>query len=150
MRISRWLHQLAVRFVAVPDASLDFSAHREVSLIDRGLPYLHLAYRSRHWRVYEVSHPTPIVQGAATLSALGPNSVAINARRPGQVLIRVRFSPYWNLAEGAGAASTAAAWKLRSQLAGKTVVGVLSGGNLDLRDLHRILSSETVTGERGV
>jgi threonine dehydratase len=45
-----------------------------------------------------------------------------------------------NLAEGAGAASTAAAAKLREQLAGKTVVGVLSGGNLDLRELARILA----------
>jgi threonine dehydratase len=44
-----------------------------------------------------------------------------------------------NLAEGAGAASTAVAWKLRERLAGKTVVGVLSGGNLDLRELARIV-----------
>src|SRR5262249_60844737 len=45
-----------------------------------------------------------------------------------------------NLAEGAGAASTAAAWQLRDRLAGKTVVGVLSGGNLDLRELARVLA----------
>jgi threonine dehydratase len=44
-----------------------------------------------------------------------------------------------NLAEGAGAAATAAALRLRDQLAGKKVVGVLSGGNLDLRELGRIL-----------
>jgi threonine dehydratase len=44
-----------------------------------------------------------------------------------------------NLAEGAGAAATAAALRLRGQLAGKTVVGILSGGNLDLRELARIL-----------
>ena len=42
-----------------------------------------------------------------------------------------------NLAEGAGAASTAAAFQMREQLAGKTVVGVLSGGNLDLRELEQ-------------
>jgi threonine dehydratase len=45
-----------------------------------------------------------------------------------------------NLAEGAGAASTAAALQMRAALAGKTVVGVLSGGNLDLRELGRILA----------
>src|SRR5437016_2983897 len=56
--------------------------------------------------------------------------------------IRLLLRVTHNLAEGAGAASTAAAWKLRSQLAGKTVVGILSGGNLDLRDLHRILSTD--------
>jgi threonine dehydratase len=44
-----------------------------------------------------------------------------------------------NLAEGAGAAALAAAVRLRGRLAGKVVVGVLSGGNLDLRELARIL-----------
>src|SRR5262249_54585147 len=48
-----------------------------------------------------------------------------------------------NLAEGAGAASTAAALRLKDQVAGKTVVGVLSGGNLDLRELGRIVAERT-------
>lgn len=46
-----------------------------------------------------------------------------------------------NLPEPAGAASTAAAWKLRDQLAGKTVVGILSGGNCDLRVLSEICAN---------
>ena len=46
------------------------------------------------------------------------------------------------LAEGAGAASTAAAFKLREQIQGKTVVGILSGGNLDLQELARILERQ--------
>lgn len=44
-----------------------------------------------------------------------------------------------NLAEGAGAAATAGAYKLRSQLKGKSVVVVLSGGNISSRSLARIL-----------
>jgi threonine dehydratase len=43
-----------------------------------------------------------------------------------------------NLAEGAGAASLAAALQMGTTLSGKTVVGVLSGGNLDLRELARL------------
>jgi threonine dehydratase len=43
------------------------------------------------------------------------------------------------LAEGAGAAATAAALQMREQLSGQTVVGILSGGNLDSRELARIL-----------
>src|SRR5262245_27850716 len=54
--------------------------------------------------------------------------------------IRLLLRLTHNLAEGAGAASTAAAFRLRERLRGKTVVGVLSGGNLDLRDLQRILT----------
>jgi threonine dehydratase len=54
--------------------------------------------------------------------------------------IRLLLRMTHNLAEGAGAASTAAAFQMRAALAGKTVVGVLSGGNLDLRELARILN----------
>jgi threonine dehydratase len=56
--------------------------------------------------------------------------------------IRLLLRLTHNLAEGAGAATTAAAMQLRERLAGKTVVGVLSGGNLDLRELARILNSD--------
>jgi hypothetical protein len=97
-----WLHSLAVRFVAVSDADLDYSAVQEQAMIDRGLPYLHLVHRTRHWRVYAVSDPTPIVSGAATLRALGPNSLTLNARRAGVAFVRVRFSPYWALTKGSG------------------------------------------------
>jgi threonine dehydratase len=43
------------------------------------------------------------------------------------------------LAEGAGAASTAAAFKLREQLQGKNVALPLTGGNLTLENLGKIL-----------
>jgi hypothetical protein len=102
-----WLHRLAVRFVAVPDASLDFSARKETDLIRHGLPYLRLVMHSRHWKVYAVSDPTPIVQGAATLQAIGPDSLTLLARHPGTALVRVRFTPYWALDPGSGCVSPA-------------------------------------------
>ena len=46
-----------------------------------------------------------------------------------------------NLAEGAGAATVAAAWKHRERFAGKQVVAILSGGNLDLSQLPSILQT---------
>jgi threonine dehydratase len=55
--------------------------------------------------------------------------------------IRLLLRLTHNLAEGAGAASTAAALKHRERWQGKTVVGILSGGNLDLRELEKILQS---------
>jgi threonine dehydratase len=48
------------------------------------------------------------------------------------------------VAEGAGAASLAAAIKLRSDLRRKKVVGILSGGNLPLERFATLLSSEPV------
>jgi hypothetical protein len=97
-----WLHRLAVRYVAVADAELDYSAKQEVALIDRGLPYLRLVFRSRHWRVYAVRNPTPLAQGAATLTALGPNSLDLQGQRAGTTLIRVHWSPYWAITRGSG------------------------------------------------
>jgi threonine dehydratase len=46
-----------------------------------------------------------------------------------------------NLAEGAGAATIAAVLKNRERFAGKRVVAVLSGGNLDLKQLPEILKT---------
>src|SRR5947207_2466782 len=83
----RWLHANAVRFVAAPDAQLDYSAQAEMALIDRGLPYLHLVMRSRHWRVYEVAQARPIVEGPATLQTMGPDSLSLRARRPARLLV---------------------------------------------------------------
>ena len=45
-----------------------------------------------------------------------------------------------NLAEGAGAASLAAALKLKPRLAGKNLVLVMSGGNLSVEQLRRVLA----------
>ena len=106
-RYAAWLHQLAVRYVAVSDAELDYSAQREVALIDRGLPFLSLVLHTRHWRVYAVRNPTPIAQGTATLTALGPNFMDLQAQRTGTALIRVRYSPYWAVTEGSGCVAPA-------------------------------------------
>jgi threonine dehydratase len=51
-----------------------------------------------------------------------------------------------NLAEGAGAASLAAALKLRQELAGKRVGIVLSGGNLSIDRLRGLLAAEGAPG----
>ena len=97
-----WLHQLAVRYVAVSDKDLDYSAKQEVALIDRGLPYLRLVFRTRNWRVYAVRDPTPIVEGAATLTELGSDWLDVEGLRPGTAVVRVRFSPYWEVVHGSG------------------------------------------------
>jgi threonine dehydratase len=54
--------------------------------------------------------------------------------------VRLALRATHNLAEGAGAASLIAASKLRDRLAGKKVVCVMSGGNIDRAKLTRILA----------
>jgi len=54
--------------------------------------------------------------------------------------VRLALRATHNLAEGAGAASLAAASKLRDQLRGQTVVCIMTGGNMHTATLRRILN----------
>jgi threonine dehydratase len=54
--------------------------------------------------------------------------------------VRLALSTTHNLAEGAGSASIAAAYKLRHSLHGQRVVCVMSGGNIDAAKLKWVLS----------
>ena len=107
-RYERWLDDLAVRFVALPDVALDDSARQEARLIEHGTAFLRPVLRTDHWRVYAVTHPTAIVTGAATLRALGPDSVTLSSTGAGRALVRVRYSPYWTLAGRAAAGACVA------------------------------------------
>ena len=53
--------------------------------------------------------------------------------------VRLALRTTHNLAEGAGAASLAAAMKLGDRLAGRKIVCVMSGGNIDAATLRRVL-----------
>jgi threonine dehydratase len=55
--------------------------------------------------------------------------------------VRLALRATHNLAEGAGGSTLAAALKLRDTLAGKKVVAVMSGGNIDVEKLKRVLES---------
>jgi threonine dehydratase len=46
------------------------------------------------------------------------------------------------VAEGAGAASVAAAWQMRERLAGKKIACVVSGGNVTLDELRQVMDEE--------
>ena len=54
--------------------------------------------------------------------------------------VRLALRATQNLAEGAGGAALMAAGRLRSELEGKKVVCVMSGGNMSMAMLKRILS----------
>ena len=60
--------------------------------------------------------------------------------------IRLALKTTHNLAEGAGAASLAAAVKLADRLQGRKVVCVMSGGNIDQATLARVLAAEGRSG----
>jgi hypothetical protein len=104
-RYERWLHDNAVRWVALPAAPLDFSAEAERELLLAGQPFLEPVHRSPEWRIWEVRDPEPPVSGAARVTAAGADGFDIEATRPGSLLVRQRATPYWAVVEGAGCLS---------------------------------------------
>lgn len=56
--------------------------------------------------------------------------------------VRLAMRTTHNLAEGAGAAAIAAAFKMRDRLRGQRVVAIMSGGNLDAAKLRWIVATE--------
>jgi hypothetical protein len=101
-----WLHANAIRYVALPDAPLDYSSLGERRLILRNPSYLEPRWSDAHWRVYEVRDPAPLVQplgsGAASVRHIGHSSFALDVTHPGEFLIRVAFTPYWSIERGNG------------------------------------------------
>lgn len=107
-RYRRWLDELGVRYVALPDATLDHSARAEAALIRRGLPYLRPVWRDAHWRVYEVDGARPIAVGGAQMVRMSSDGFTLQADRPGSdTLVHVHFSPYWGLDGARGCVSRA-------------------------------------------
>jgi threonine dehydratase len=76
-----------------------------------------------------------IVKGAARIVQLSEDQFAEG--------IRVLYRATHNLAEGAGAAALAAVLKDRSELRGKRVAAVLSGGNIDMPLVAEVLAGRT-------
>jgi threonine dehydratase len=105
----------------------------------------------REGRVVETESPRTFAEGMATrvpaemtleLMRRHVHDIVLVSDQELRHAIRLVLQASHNLPEGAGAAATAAAWKWRERLAGKTVVGILSGGNLDLRELRATLEGD--------
>jgi hypothetical protein len=94
-----WLADNAVRYVALPSAKPDKSSYRERALIEQGLPYLRLRWKSRDWRVYEVLLPAPIVipqrDANIVLEQMQSDELLLDVKVPGEAIVKVRWTPYW-------------------------------------------------------
>ena len=99
-RYERWLHDNAVRWIALPAASLDFSAEKEKQLLLAGQPFLKEVHRSDDWRVWEVRDPEPPASAPARVTAAGADGFDIAASAPGSLLVRQRWTPYWTVVDG--------------------------------------------------
>ena len=91
----RWLHVNAVSFVALSRGPKERWGRREAQLLRRGLGGLSLVWASRDWRLYRVVAARPLASGARVVH-LGTDRVVLRAAAPATVVLRVRWSRYWN------------------------------------------------------
>jgi hypothetical protein len=106
-RYREWLDGNAVRYVALPDVKLDYSALAEARLIRTRPRWLRPVWRDRHWQVFAVLGARPLAEGARMV-ALGTQTFELSAPGPATAFVRVRFTPYWKLVGAAGCVSRAA------------------------------------------
>jgi threonine dehydratase len=110
-------------------------------------PAVYLSWKNK--RLMETESADTFAEGLATrvpfkltfdiMSKMIDSIVLVTEEEIKQAILTLLETTH-QLAEGAGAASTAAASKLGKQLSGKKVALSLTGGNLTLKNLRRILN----------
>ena len=88
-----WLRENAVRWVALPNAKLDYSARAEAALLRKGARFLKLVHRSTRWSIWEVAGTDPPASEGAQVLAAGPTWFEVDTRRP--TVVRYRYTKYW-------------------------------------------------------
>lgn len=85
-----WLEESAVRWVAVPDATVDEGGLPEVELIASGRvdDLLTRVWHNRHWTLYEVTDYQPIVDPPANLVAERADSIVVSTPESASVIAR--------------------------------------------------------------
>jgi hypothetical protein len=106
-RYRRWLHESAVRWAALPDAPLDYSAEEEARLLERGAPYLRLAHESPGWRIWEVRDAPPPASDGARVTAADPSGFELETGGP--TVVRQRYTRWWS-SDGACVSRAPGGW----------------------------------------
>jgi hypothetical protein len=106
----RWLRANAVRYVALPDAPIDPAGRLEAGLVAAQPSFLREVWRGAHWRLFRVRRPLPLASGPVTSVRLGATGLRLRVTRPGRILVRVHWTPYWRLAGGTGCVARSGPW----------------------------------------
>ena len=104
-----WLLANGVRFVALSNARLDYSAGVEAYLVRRGVRGLRLAWRDADWRVYVVRGAHGILSGPGRLLSADGDDITLHANRAARFLLRVHYTSAWRVQRGAATLSRSAA-----------------------------------------
>lgn len=104
-----WLADNAVQYVAVPDAEFSWVGSSEAELVEMGQPYLTEVWSDRHWKLYAVAEPTPLVGAPGELVRQDGASITFRAPAAGPIPIRVRHDR-WLTANGGATVTRDGKW----------------------------------------
>ena len=94
--------ELAVGYVAVPRADLDYAAEAEAELIASGPSFLRQIHSGQDWDIYRVLDATPMVERPARMTGLEADGFTLEIPRAGSYRVRIRATPYWRVESGTG------------------------------------------------
>lgn len=129
-----WLIDSGVSWVALPDIDLDYSARAEAKLIEADQRYLELVWHNAHWRLWKVIDSSGMATGPSRLVSLRPDQIVLDAAKAGRTVIKVRYTPAWNIISGRACVGPASGpWtEVISRGPGRIVIGTTLLG----RDTH--------------
>jgi hypothetical protein len=102
-----WLRDMGVKYIFLPHAPLDFSGPRETHLLETTPSFVRV-FSDAQWTVYRLSDPQPMAvplnpsYGKANIIALQHQAIYLTVPHPGTYLIKITYSPYWELTAGSG------------------------------------------------
>jgi hypothetical protein len=121
----RWLRANAVGYVALPDVPMDPAGRAEAAIVATPQPFLAPVWHDDHWRVFRVVDALPLASGPATHVRLGETTLRLTATRPGPIVARVRWTPYWRVTSGAACVARHGQWTLlRARRSGSLEINV--------------------------
>ena len=97
-----WLDRWAVHYVVLPTGRRDAAAVAEADLVGDGLGYLRQVWSNPSWRLYAVSHPTPLADPPAVVTHFDAAEVELYMPRAGTVVVRIPESPWLSLLDAQG------------------------------------------------
>lgn len=106
-----WLIDHGVSYVALPNATLDYIAELEGELLrEDDLPFLKEIWSNDDWNLWEVlpsvrgegADPSgdPLASKGARVTELGPDGFTVEVPRAGDYLLKMSYTPYFQVTEG--------------------------------------------------
>ena len=93
-----WLLADGVSYVALARAPHDYAATSEAALLRSGtVPGLRPVWHGAGWQLWEVVGSAGLATGPARVAGLSPRGVVVRFSTAGTSVVRVRWSPYWDL-----------------------------------------------------